>query len=428
MYWKSLKTRAKLYLSMKRPILVVCVDRDNDLYEKAKVSGPLIGRHKNLDGATRLALADPEDADSNAIFYAIKVSEQMKKDGHEVEVVTLTGNRSLGYTSDKEVSAQLDKIVRELNPSSCIFISDGAADEEIVPIINSRIKIDSTKIVFVKQAKELEKTYFVLLEKLRDPHYAKIFIGIPALFIMLFSIASALGMGWQPVGIVVGAFLILKGFGLDELIGRVFKDFSFSVERVSWIAYICGYALILVAALIGYQTFYDGISKGLSNEKLIAYVLSSISWIVLTSVLVVVIGKFADALSEKKKFAIPKYSLYMVGATLSLTVLKVGSDWVLNLKPPYVSFGDFLFTLVAALVLGYVSTRVISAIKRDILLNMKLDGKEAVSEHGAYLGKVVGVDSGEGNLIIQTIFEKKYVMSFSSVSAIGENVVLKTGE
>jgi putative membrane protein len=410
-----------------RPILVICIDRDNDLYEKARVNGPLVGRDANLDGATKLALADPEDADSNAIFAAIKYAEQMKKDNHEAQVVTLTGDRNLGYDADKKISAQLDRIVAELNPVSCVLVTDGASDEEIIPIIKSRLKIDSTKIVFIKQAKELEKTYFVLLEKLRDPHYTKIFLGIPALLILLFSVASLFGLGWQPVGIVIGSFLILKGFGLDEIIMRIIKDFSFSIERMSWIAYICGYALMLVAALIGYQTFYDGLDMGFSSEKLIAYVLSSIAWIVLTAVLVVVIGKSADAIIEKKKFAITKYSLYMVGATLSVMVLKVGGDWVLNLNPPYVSFGDFLFTLVAALVLGYASTRVISMIKRDMLLNMRLDGKEAVSEHGAYLGKVAGVDANKGNLIIQTMFEKKYVMPFSAVSAIGENVVFKTG-
>ncbi|HID72329.1 TPA: DUF373 family protein, partial [Candidatus Micrarchaeota archaeon] len=164
---------------MERPILVLCIDRDNDLYEKAKVSGPLIGRKKNLDGALKLAIADPEDPDSNAIFYSIKVFEQMKKDGHEVEVVTLTGDKNMGFKADKEISSQLDKIVRELNPVSCVLISDGASDEEIIPIIKSRLKIDSTKIVFIKQAKELEKTYFVLIEKLKDPYYARTVVGIP---------------------------------------------------------------------------------------------------------------------------------------------------------------------------------------------------------------------------------------------------------
>ena len=127
---------------MIRPILVLCIDRDNDLYEKGGVSGPLIGRQKNLDGAIALSLADPEDPDSNAIYYSVKIYDQMRKDGHNVEVVTLTGDKGLGYKADKEISSQLDKICNELNPTSCVLISDGAADEEIIPIIKSRIKID----------------------------------------------------------------------------------------------------------------------------------------------------------------------------------------------------------------------------------------------------------------------------------------------
>jgi len=413
---------------MKQPVLVICVDRDNDLYEKAKISGPLIGREKNLDGATRLALADPEDPDSNAIFYAIKILDQMKKEGNEAEIVTFTGDRNLGYSADKEVSAQLDKVVREFNPSSCVLVSDGASDEELVPIINSRLKIDSTKIVFIKQAKELEKTYFVLLEKMRDPYYAKIFIGIPALLILLFSISSALGLGWQPAGIIVGSLLIIKGFGLDEVVFQTFKDFSFSAEKTSSVAYIGGYALLVVALIISYQSFTEGVSEGLANVKLVAFIAGSVSWTVLFAGLIFVVGKSADALSEKKKFAVTKYALYMIVFILGITVLTVASTWVLNQSPPYVSFGGFLLTLLVCVLLGYASTRLLSIIKRDILVNMKLEGKEAVNERGAYLGKIVGVDGKRGNLIIQTIFEKKYPMSFNSVSAIGENVVLKTGE
>jgi len=413
---------------MKRPILVVCVDRDNDLFEKAKVSGPLIGREKNLDGATSLALADPEDPDSNAIFYAIKILDEMKKQGNEAEIVTLTGDRNLGYTADKEVANQLDRIIAELNPSSCVLVSDGASDEELIPIINSRLKIDSTKIVFIKQAKELEKTYFVLLEKIRDPYYAKIFIGIPALLILLFSISSALGLGWQPAGIIVGSLLILKGFGVDDIVVRAFKDFSFSVEKTSSVAYIGGYALILVAFLIGYQSFTEGTGLGLANEKIVAYIAGSVAWTTLFACLIFVAGKTADALSEKRKFAVTRYALYMVVFILGTTVLKVATDWVLNIKPPYVSFGGFLLTLAVCSLLGYSSTRILALIKRDILMKMKLEGKEVVNERGTYLGKIVGVDSKKGNLIIQTIFEKKYPMSFDSVSAIGENVVLKTSE
>lgn len=412
---------------MQRPILLLCVDRDNDLYEKAKVSAPVIGREKNVDAATKLAIADPEDPDANAIFYSVKMYDKFKKEGKNVEVVTLAGHKNLGYDADKEISKQLDKLIREMNPSSAILISDGIADEEIIPIIKSRIKIDSTRIVFVKQAKELEKTYFVLIEKLRDPHYARILLGIPAMLILLLSLTSYLGLGWQPVGIVAGIYLILRGFGISEYVWGTLKDFRFSIEKTSWISYIGGFALLLIAVLIAYQTHYDAIKLGFNGEKHIAYIIRNTVVLILVSVLLIITGKTIDALAEKQKFVITKYSLYAVATTLAVLVLKVGSDWVLNYFQPYVNFGDFLLTLIAAIIIGYVGTRIIKDIRTEMLVNMKLEGKEVINDYGNYIGKIVGVNGNEGILIVQTLFDKRFFLPFSSVSGINESVIVKGG-
>ena len=43
-------------------ILVICVDRDNDIGEMLGVEGPIIGREKNLEVAKNLALKDPEES------------------------------------------------------------------------------------------------------------------------------------------------------------------------------------------------------------------------------------------------------------------------------------------------------------------------------------------------------------------------------
>ncbi len=410
---------------MQRPLLLLCIDRDNDLYEKAKVSSPVIGREKNIDAATKLALADPEDADANAIFYSVKMYDKFKKEGKNVEVVTIAGHKNLGYDADREISKQLDKIVRETNATSAVLISDGMSDEEIIPIIKSRITIESTKIVIVKQAKELEKTYFVLIEKLRDPHYARILLGIPALFILLLSAASYFGFGWQPVGIIVGIYLILKGFGISEQIWKVMKDFRFSIEKTSWISYIGGFALLVIAVIIAYQTHNDASKLGFAGEKHIAYIIRSTVVLILVSVLLIITGKSIDALAEKQKFAITKYSLYAIAATLAVLVLKVGSEWVLNYFQPYVSFGDFLVTLVGAVVIGYISTRIIKDIRAETLANMKLEGKEVINEYGNYVGKVVGVNDTDGTLVIQTLFDKRFFLPFKSVSGVGENIIVK---
>ncbi len=420
---------------MQKPILLLCVDRDNDLYEKARVSGPVIGKNRNIDAATKLALADPEEPDANAIFCAVKLYDQLKKEGKIVEIVTVSGDKSIGYTSDKEISRQLDRIINELRPSGCIFISDGLADEEILPIVKSRIKIDSTKIVFIKQAKELEKTYFVLIEKLRDPHYAKIILGIPALILLLLSISTYLGFGWAPVGFFIGLYALFKISGLESFIFGILKDFRFSMERSSWIGYVAGFSIILIAVLISYQSYLDAKIHGLAGEKLAAYVIRSTVILLLVGILLIIIGKSMDALAEKSKFIITKYSLYAIALILSVLVLKVGADWVLNLsygqatkfgiefKP--VSFGQFLLVLIGALAAAYLSNQAIKQMRTDLLVTMRLDGREVLNEYGNYVGKIVGVNGATNSIIIQTIFEKKFTIPFTSVSSIGDNVIVK---
>jgi hypothetical protein len=74
--------------------------------------GPVIGRQNNLDAAVKLALSDPEDADANAIFYAVKVHDELlsRGDGIEAEVATLTGSRSEGITADMNIFNQLREV------------------------------------------------------------------------------------------------------------------------------------------------------------------------------------------------------------------------------------------------------------------------------------------------------------------------------
>ncbi|MEM2974524.1 MAG: DUF373 family protein, partial [Candidatus Micrarchaeia archaeon] len=170
---------------IKEKILVLCVDRDNDLGTKIKKTGPIIGREANVAAATALLMKDPEDTDGNSIFQAVKVFDEMQKKA-DVQIVTLTGDAKLGYDADRKVTQQLERVLIEFPAPSCIFISDGADDEQVLPIISSRIKINSKKTVVMRQAKELEKTYIVLLNKIKEPYYARLIFGIPALIILSF--------------------------------------------------------------------------------------------------------------------------------------------------------------------------------------------------------------------------------------------------
>ncbi len=411
---------------MDRPIIVLCIDRDNDLFEKAKISGPLIGREKNLAGAMALALADPEDPDSNAIYCAVKTYDQLRKDGQNAEVVTLTGDKGLGYRADKSISSQLENVVAQLQPVSCILISDGASDEEIVPIIKSRIRIDSTKVVFIKQAKELEKTYFVILEKLRDPIFARTFVGIPAVLILLFSLSTYFGFGWEPIGVIVGIYPLLWIFGVDRLIMDFIRDFRFSFERTSWVGYVGALAIFGIAFFVGYQTLQDALRMGIAGEKVVALVLSSTIWIVFIGMLMILTGKAIDAVIERRRYNITRYMYYATATGLSSLVILVGSLWIANVYEPYVDFGMFLITILLSMFLGYVANSLINWYRKEILLGMKLEGKEAISEHGTYLGRIVGVDAKRSSVIIQTPFDRKYAIPMTEISRIKDNIIFKS--
>ena len=410
---------------MQNPILVLCVDRDNDLFEKAKIHGPVIGRDENIKAGLKLALADPEDPDANAIFSAVKIYDELKKEEREVVIATLSGHKSLGYVADREISKQIDKIMDESRPTSCIFVSDGAADEEIMPIIRSRIKIDSTKVVVIKQAKELEKTYFLLLEKIRDPYYAKILIGIPAILIFLYSIGSYFGYGWQPMGIIVGGYLILKGFGIEDFMYQMLREFKFSINKTSWITYISAFALLLLSLLTLYQSYTEAVAKPLYGEKIYAYVLKSWLLIAPWAFLLILVGKGLDARSEKRKFAITRYGLYASAILLTTMMLKIGSVWVLKLEPPYVSFQDFLVTLISSIVAGYFVIEAMRMIREESLREMKLEGKEAIGESGGYIGKIVGVNMKEGYMVVQTQFERKMNILLDDISSVAGKVFVK---
>ena len=164
-------------------LLILAVDIDNDLYRKTKIGGPLLGRVQNLSGATQLALADPEDTDSNTMFQAVKMYDELKEAGYSVSIATITGAEHEGYYADRELASQLDRVLEQTKADACVFVTDGASDASALPIIQSRIKINSMKTITVKQSKALESTYITIIEKLKEPHYARIIFGIPAILL-----------------------------------------------------------------------------------------------------------------------------------------------------------------------------------------------------------------------------------------------------
>nr|AIF09984.1 Enoyl-CoA hydratase/carnithine racemase [uncultured marine thaumarchaeote KM3_42_C02] len=96
------KLQRDIEASVATNLLVICVDRDNDVGKKAGISTPVVGRNACIEAAQRLALEDPEDADSNAIFSAIKTYEDLVSSGYKAQVITVAGVETRSVQGDEK--------------------------------------------------------------------------------------------------------------------------------------------------------------------------------------------------------------------------------------------------------------------------------------------------------------------------------------
>ena len=57
--------------------LVPCGDRDDDLGRKTGIAGPVVGGASVVAAATALGIADPADADTNAMLPPVPLYDEM---------------------------------------------------------------------------------------------------------------------------------------------------------------------------------------------------------------------------------------------------------------------------------------------------------------------------------------------------------------
>ena len=403
-------------------ILVLAIDVDNDLYRKTKISGPLIGRVQNLNGATQLALADPEETDANAMFEAVKIYDELKEKGYIVNVATVTGTETEGYDSDREVARQIDLILERNHSDVCILVTDGASDNRVIPIIQSRIKINSVKYVRMKQSEAFENAYFTVLEKLKEPHYARIVFGIPAVLILGLAISYMAGIGWEPAAVVIGLYLVLVGFGVIESIENSFRGFGFSIEHMSFAFYLGSFIFLVASFAIGAGNYASQILSLGNNQVLaLAYGVEGFMLLLPITLVLYLIGRIIDARNTKYIFREFKYGGY-IGSSLILWVLIYSFvAWIIG----QIYFSAFVNYTAIAIIIGVAISFSSGFLRKRVLRTKKLRGRLVVNELGASIGKVERIDINQGRFIINTNFGNPITYNIDRIVEVSDKVVIK---
>ena len=217
------KLENKTSSSSASKLLVICVDRDNDVGEKTGISTPVVGRDACIEAAQRLALEDPEDADSNSIFSAIKTYEDLISKGYVAQVITVTGVKNRGVRADEKIASEIKSVLQTFSANGAVIVSDGEDDESVIPVIQNVLPVISVQRVVMKVSRSVEYSYAVFGKYLKmiayDSKYSKFFLGVPGILLLIGGIATVFGYTAEIFAILVsilgGAFLI-RAFDIDR--------------------------------------------------------------------------------------------------------------------------------------------------------------------------------------------------------------------
>ncbi|EQD47913.1 membrane protein containing DUF373, partial [mine drainage metagenome] len=315
---------------MPERLLVLAIDIDNDLYRKTRITGPVVGREDNLKAAAALVLADPQDTDGNTMFEAVRKYDQLKKQGYKVNVVTITGAEKEGYVADAELSRQIDIVLDRFKSDACVIVTDGASDNRVLPLLKTRIKVNSVDIVKMKQAEQFENTYFTILEKLKEPHYARIVFGIPAAILLLFAISYYFNYGWQlPVGLI-GLYLVIKGLGIEDSLVQSFKSFGFSIDRFSFVFYLGTILFFIISIAVSYGSYASAVKSLDGSLTVASYTIEGFLIIFPISLLLYVAGRILDLENKRMVYKAIKQGTYMGYGIIGIALLYIMSAWFIG--------------------------------------------------------------------------------------------------
>lgn len=194
------------------------------------------------------------------------------------------------------------------------------------PIIRSRLRIDSTRMVVVQQSRPIEDTFYTIVHKMEDPKIQRQFIFPIALVAFVYGLLTLVGLSGIASGaiwVVLGGYLLIKVAGWEEAIRNFYTELlTVTSERVSFFSYAW-----LIASLL----MIVGITRGLdqmqevSNQGVLAMVLAFLSLdgillFLLASLVVIEVARTIDTYLRDSVFNINIIRFIFTVASMGLIV------------------------------------------------------------------------------------------------------------
>ncbi|BBD72658.1 hypothetical protein HS1genome_1047 [Sulfodiicoccus acidiphilus] len=235
-------------------VLVIYIDIDDDL-GVAGVQTPVIGAEEVQKAMEIASKYMATDSDFNSMVVAYNVYRGLVDDGEDAEITFLAGSRAGGVRAQRAFSKKLDDVLNKVRPDEAVVVYDSPEDEKALPIVQSKVKIAGVEKVVVEQHRGVEETYAVLGKYLRklvdDPHYSRVFVGVPGILLVTVAIMSLLGLLKYvaiTVALIVGGAMVIRGLKLDEVVENWWENSA--VMTVAGVLAAISFVLMLVNVVL----------------------------------------------------------------------------------------------------------------------------------------------------------------------------------
>lgn len=292
--------------------LVVCVDRSNDISRKTDLELPVAGWEAVHALVTDVGLADPEDSSVNCLLESLRVARDLRDEQRESVVAVVGGVGESLVGTDRSVAEQLDELVEQYDLDTAIVVIDSVQDERIVPIVESRLTIDSVDRVVVRQSHDIESTYYLLKQFLADEELRStvlVPLGIGLLMLPLLLTQFSPEVALAALAALLGAVLLYKGLAIDERlstgIDRV-RDGLYS-GQVSVVTYVVAAGLTLVGLFLG-ALRVQALQTDVELVQAAMFTYRSVPWLTL-SALTASMGRLLDEFIQSNDASAPYLNL-----------------------------------------------------------------------------------------------------------------------
>jgi putative membrane protein len=237
-------------------ILVLCIDRDDDIGSKGGMKTPIIGKNYCIDAGIRLAIEDPEDPDANAIFGAVKTYKELISKGYNSEVALVAGKFNRGIEADEKIGFEIQNVLSKYKADAAVLVSDGEDDEMVIPIIQASIRVVSIQRIIIRHSRSVEYSYAILGRYIKmliyDPRYSKFFLGVPGSLLVAGGLATVFGLTKEALALalsILGGAFIIRAFDIDKALGSLGRPTPSGFIRI--FSVFAGVLIILASLAYG---------------------------------------------------------------------------------------------------------------------------------------------------------------------------------